>query len=114
MLGIGINVRRTPFPTELASIASDLETETGICIDKDELITRLLQKLAGAEAAFASRAFMQTYREHCMVLGKDITVIRGNERFAAHALDVTDRGELVIVADGKEQILPSGEISVRF
>lgn len=113
VLGIGINVKKTPFPDELAAIASDLETETGVCIDREELTALLLQKLSDMEAAFETRAFMQTYRANCLVLGKEIEVIRGGERFAAHALDVTDRGELLIRVGDETRVLQSGEVSVR-
>ena len=113
VLGIGINVKKTPFPDELSAIASDLETETGVQIDREELTARLLQKLEGMENAFGTRAFMETYRKHCLVLGKQIEVIRGNERFEAYALDVTDRGELLIRVGDSTQVLQSGEVSVR-
>jgi len=46
-------------------------------------------------------------------LGKQIEVIRGNERFFAHALDVTDRGELLTRVGDSTQVLQSGEVSVR-
>lgn len=113
VLGIGINVKKTPFPDELAAIASDLETETGVQIDREDLTARLLQKLAGMEGAFRTRTFMETYRKNCFVLGKRIEVIRGSERFEAHALDVTDRGELLIRIGDGTQVLQSGEVSVR-
>lgn len=113
VLGIGINVKKTPFPDELSAIASDLETETGVQIDREELTARLMQKLAGMEDAFCTRSFMETYRKNCFVLGKRIEVIRGSERFEAHALDVTDRGELLIRIGDGTQVLQSGEVSVR-
>lgn len=113
VLGIGINVKKTPFPEELACIASDLETETGVSVCREELTELLLQKLAGMEKAFETRDFMRIYRENCFVLGRDIEVFRGNERFLAHALDVTDRGELLIRVGDQTQILQSGECSLR-
>ena len=113
VLGIGINVKNMPFPEELAPIASDLETETGVCIDREDLTRLLLQKLGDMEGALRTRAFMETYRKNCLVLGKQIEVIRGNERFFAHALDVTDRGELLIRVGDSTQVLQSGEVSVR-
>ncbi len=113
VLGIGINVKKTQFPDELACIASDLETETGVSVDREELAALLLQKLTDMEKALETRTFMQIYRKNCLVLGRDIEVIRGDERYVAHALDVTDRGELLIRIGDETRILQSGEVSVR-
>lgn len=113
VLGIGINVRKTAFPEELAKIASDLETETGVQADRNELADALLLRLADLNTALEKRNFMKKYRESCFVLGKELEVHRGNERFCAKALDVNDRGELLVEVDGETRVLQSGEVSVR-
>ncbi|MBQ1255573.1 MAG: biotin--[Clostridia bacterium] len=47
------------------------------------------------------------------VLGREVTVLRGTERFAAKVLDVNFRGELVVETEGNVITLSSGEVSVR-
>ena len=101
------------FPEELASIASDVERETGVSLSRDTVLQALLAKFDRMEEALETGAFMETYRKKCFVLGKKVTVTRGNERFPAKALDVNARGELVVEANGQTMILPSGEVSVR-
>ena len=113
VIGIGINLGKTAFPEELASIASDVERETGVSLSRDTVLQTLLAKFDRMEEALETGAFMETYRKKCFVLGKDVTVTRGNERFPAKALDVNARGELVVEANGQTMILPSGEVSVR-
>lgn len=113
VLGIGINVRKTEFPEELKGIASDLETQTGVRVDRSELASALLKRLANLNTAIETRDFMKVYRENCFVLGREIDVLRGNERFSARALDVNDRGELLAEVDGEVRVLQSGECSLR-
>ena len=113
VIGIGINLGKTAFPEELAFIASDVERETGVSLSRDTVLQALLAKFERMEEALETGAFMETYRKKCFVLGKDVTVTRGNERFPAKALDVNARGELVVEADGRIMTLPSGEVSVR-
>ena len=90
-----------------------MERETGVTLSRDAVLQALLTKFESMEKALEIGAFMETYRKKCFVLGKDVTVTRGNERFPAKALDVNARGELVVEADGRIMTLPSGEVSVR-
>ena len=113
VLGIGINVRKMAFPAELAHLASDLETETGVQVDRDQLANALLLRLADLNTALKKRDFMKKYRENCFVLGKELEVHRGTEWFFAKALDVNDCGELLVEVDGEMRVLQSGEVSVR-
>lgn len=113
VIGIGINLGKTAFPEELASIASDVERETGVSLSRDTVLQTLLAKFDRMEEALETGAFMETYRKKCFVLGREVTVLRGTERFAAKVLDVNFRGELVVEANGQTMILPSGEVSVR-
>lgn len=113
VIGIGINVRRQNFPEELAAIASDIETETGVALDREQLLARLLERFEGSDGAISDKSFMQFYRSRCFVIGKTVDIYRGNERFSAEVLDVNDRGELVVRTNGTIQLLQSGELSVR-
>jgi BirA family biotin operon repressor/biotin-[acetyl-CoA-carboxylase] ligase len=113
VIGIGINVGKTAFSEELSSIASDVERETGVKLDKDLLLNRLLERFEHMEEALRSGDFMEVYRKKCFVLGREVTVLRGTERFAAKVLDVNFRGELVVETEGNVITLSSGEVSVR-
>jgi biotin-(acetyl-CoA carboxylase) ligase len=56
---------------------------------------------------------MREYRQRCPIEGKEITVMRGEECFAATALGITDDGSLRIRRGEEEMLLSSGEISIR-
>ena len=113
VIGIGINLGKTAFPEELASIASDVETETGVSLSRDTVLQALLTKFERMEEVLLTGAFMEAYRKKCFVLGREVTVLRGTERFATKVLDVNFRGELVVETEGNVNTLSSGEVSVR-
>ena len=49
------------------------------------------------------------------MIGRDVFVLRGDERYPAHVVDIDDEGSLVVCTpDGQQQTLHSGEISLRF
>ena len=113
VIGIGINLHDMHFPAELASIASDVETETGVRLDGETVLQALLARFEDMDGQIAEGSFMDGYRARCFVIGKDVTVFRGTETYPAKVLDVNQRGELLILRDGEPITLQSGEVSVR-
>ena len=62
----------------------------------------------------AQRPFFEDYRKRSLVLGKEITVLEGNQTRTALALDLDQDFSLrVREADGTERTLSSGEVRVR-
>ncbi len=113
VVGIGINVRKTVFPEPLSAVASDLETETGVQVDRNRLASALLCRFAEPDTAILSGGHLKGYRERCIILGKNVQVTRGSEQFPAKAVGINDRGELLVEVGGETRALSSGEVSVR-
>ena len=113
VIGIGINVSTMQFPAELDAIASSLLKECGVCPDRAALCATVLQELETVLSDLESRAFLQESRTRSAVLGKDITVICGDKRYTAHALDIDNNGGLVVQTENGMHTLCSGEVSVR-
>lgn len=113
VIGIGINLHDMQFPPELSAIASDVETETGISLDRETVLQVLLAKFESMDKRIAEGFFMESYRARCFVIGKNVTVFRGTETYPAKVLDVNARGELLISVEGETKTLQSGEVSVR-
>ena len=111
IVGIGVNVYKRKFSNEISDIATTIEDATGKIISREELIGRLILEM------LSERDFSETiayYKENSSIIGKDVTVFRGDEVFAARAVDVTDGGELtVVLPDGRIENLYCGEVSVR-
>ena len=109
LLGVGINTGDTVFPPELAEIATSLPT-----CDKDALLRAVLEELEGMERALQNGEWLQEYRENSAVLGHNVNVIKGEHVTRATALDITERGELVVrYENGDVGVLSTGEISLR-
>ena len=57
---------------------------------------------------------LRAYRSDCVTIGRDISLVRGEEIRYGHALDIDSDGALVVrFADGHTEIVNSGEVSVR-
>lgn len=113
VVGIGVNVSTVDFPTEIETVASSLLRECGKAPDRAALIAAILQELETVLEQMESGAFLEESRRRSAVLGKPVTVIRGNETFAATAIAIDDSGALVVETDTDTKTLSSGEVSLR-
>ena len=112
--GIGVNVGFMEFPPELGQIATSVSNACGQAISRSRFCAELINEMNALYPQLESRAFMQENRERSIVIGREITVIKGEQRYAATAVDIDDSGSLVVrTADGALEHLHSGEISVR-
>lgn len=110
VIGVGINVRGVP--AEVAEIATALDLHAEACVDRNALCAQMiLEILQGLSEE--REAVMRKYRALCPIEGREVTVMRGDERFFATVLSVEDSGELRLLRMGKEFLLSSGEISIR-
>lgn len=112
-LGIGVNVGRMVFPEELREIATSIENECGTPISRSRLIAEISNALDDLYDQLATGAFMEESRRRSNVIGRDVTVVRGEERYPAHVLDIDDQGRLVIRTDAGVSRVGTGEISIK-
>ncbi|HBH13741.1 MAG: BirA bifunctional protein, putative [Clostridiales bacterium 38_11] len=120
VIGIGVNVNLgiVDFPDDLREKASSIKIESGIQVNRQELCAYILNHFERLYGSFVrdTKGFeaIDICREKSILIGKDVSVIRGNEVFDAFVLDLNPAGELVIrKKDGTEERLFSGEVSVR-
>jgi BirA family biotin operon repressor/biotin-[acetyl-CoA-carboxylase] ligase len=113
VLGIGVNVAPIQFPPELETLATSLGNE-GCVVDRNALIAAILNEWERAYATMDSGDFLCESRRRSCVLGKRVTVSRGNEIYVATAVDINEQGHLLMRRDsGETEVLASGEVSVR-
>jgi BirA family biotin operon repressor/biotin-[acetyl-CoA-carboxylase] ligase len=111
VLGIGINVGEMAFPDELQSIATSLGNE-GFALSREDVAAAFLNGLT--QTLCADDGVMDEYRRRNLVLGRQVTVMRGNETYLATAEAITDAGHLTVRdTDGHTHELSSGEVSIR-
>lgn len=114
--GIGINLKSSNFPPELAEIATSIEAETGIFPDAEVLLqtlTRflseyydLLQSAGGAEKIRGAWAEKSSYFS-----GKSVKVILKNETIYGTTRGIEENGALRVETEGGEiKVIHAGEV----
>lgn len=114
VIGIGINVHSYEKPDELKDVAGSIEDFTDTTIDRNNLITKILNNFYHYYSDLNNTEYLNIYRKHSYVLGKKIKVIQGLETFNAIAIDIDDKGGLIIEKEDHTRLtLTSGEISIK-
>lgn len=108
IIGIGINLTTTDFPQDVEN-ATSLNTE----INKADLICQIVKELEKViNSPFAE--FGEYYKNHSMIIGREICYIANGKTTTATAIDIDTSGGLVVKhLDGSIITLNSGEISIR-
>ena len=112
-LGIGINVAKMEFPENLRDIATSIGNECGQAISRSRLIAEISNQLDAMYPQLETGVFMAESRARSIVIGRDVTVLRGDTTYPAHVLDIDEQGRLVLRTDGGLARLGAGEISLR-
>ena len=116
VVGIGINCDAVTLPPEVAAMSTSLEAETGHKIDRNRLAAALIGSLYEMEQSlFSGRAdWLREFAAHCITIGQDVKLVRGDEVQLAHADGIDEEaGLLVTYQDGSHGVVSSGEVSVR-
>ena len=109
-VGVGINLTTRDFPEDIADIAASLKTDA----DRNEIAAGIAQELFSFAKNLSAREFMPEYRDHSLVIGKEIYFIKNGEKTNATALGIDDNGGLAVkLESGEVTTLSGGEISVR-
>ncbi len=111
VVGIGINLSTSHFPSELSNIATSIQNETNIKIDRNDLLVEIINIF---DHYYHNQIdFMDIYKKHSSVLHQEITVFHNHTSYHAYVKDILDNGSLLIIKDGKEFELNSAEITIR-
>ena len=117
IVGIGVNTRvpADDFPPELREIAGAVFGTAAIPDLRCRLAAGILDRLMQYAAHPADPRIWQKYRERSFVLGRPVQILApGQAPVQATALDLeSDYALRVRLSDGTEQLLRSGEISLR-
>ena len=115
IVGVGINCtqKTADFPPDIQSFAGSLSMISGQPVDRHKVALALIDALLRMDLS-CQEEMMAAYRRDCVTLGKDISLVRGDEVRHGHAMDIDDRGALVVrFADGHTEAVNSGEVSIR-
>lgn len=108
IVGVGINVTTVSFPEEIANRACSIGE-----VDRNELIALVADKLIERCESLPCADFLREYKERCFVLGKTVTVNDfSGVNYTAKAIDIDEKGRLIVEKCGKFAMLSTEEVSV--
>ena len=107
--GIGINISTEDFPGELGSKAGSIGTGN---ITRARLAAAVLRELMYCLSR-SRQENIGDYKARSMVLGKEVNFKMNNVQYIGKAIDIDESGQLVVVTEGGELKLNSGEISIK-
>jgi len=118
IIGIGINCCQNAgdFPPEIADMAASLSMITEQNIDRTKVAAAMTEALWHMDQTLLTgkEAMLNRYRQDCITLGRDVVLVRGEEKRYGTALDIDEEGALIVRYDnGEISAVNSGEISVR-
>lgn len=118
VVGIGINCcqQKADFPEDIRSIAGSLSSVSGQIVDRAKVAAAMMDALhhMDAELLTGKAHILNRYRQNCITLGKEISLVCGDKIRHGTALDIDGDGALVVrFPDGNTEAVNSGEVSVR-
>lgn len=116
VIGLGVNLSPIDYQAEnyaIADVATILQQRPG----RNQLVALLLNELLPALSLFADKglsAFLDEWRQHDALLGREIEVVMGDASWRGCVAGLGDQGELLLqLPSGEVKPFLSGEISLR-
>ena len=104
-VGIGLNVCNR-LPNELSGIATTMQRVTGREFSVEEVTNRLIEEL------YKERT-IEEYQAYIGYMGRQATLLLGDERIHGTLLFVDDEGGLHVEINGENRRLTAAEVSIR-
>lgn len=118
VVGVGINVNTEIFPEEIEDKATSLRIECGYKIQRSFIVAEVMKQFEQDYEMFLQKKDLSWLREKYDQLlvncGREVMIHGAVEPYAAHALGISDTGELLVrLEDGSVEAVYAGEVSVR-
>lgn len=117
VIGIGINVTNQNFPEEIAQTASSILLETGITIDKQQMITDVWEAFSHYYKIFLQTQdftiLKEEYETYLINNNQQVRVLDPAGEYEGIAVGIGNKGELIVKTEAGEKLVSSGEVSVR-
>ncbi len=117
VLGIGINVKTMEFSQEISDIATSLYKE-GYKISRVDIVRNIFIEFEELYMDYINNnckeKTLNICRKYSAIIGKDIYILKGDNKELVKCLDISEDGNLVVQAEDKTiKEVMSGEVSIR-
>lgn len=115
VIGIGINVLsvKNIFGDDLSEIATSIEDETGLKLNRNRLCAEILNHLESSLGGIEKRDFLDGYRRREILTGNIISASPNGIPITGKAVGIDENAGLVIeLSDGSRRTLSSGEANL--
>lgn len=118
IIGVGINVYKQEFSTELVDKATSLEAECGQKISRSGLLEEIMDAFEDYYALFEKKGDLaelrEFYNQKLVNLDSEVRVLDPKGEFTGIATGINDKGELCVELEGGSTVeVYAGEVSVR-
>ena len=118
IVGIGINCcqQENDFPEDIRHIAGSLSIATGRETNRAKVAAAMMDALYRMDEQLLTHKedILNRYRSDCITLGREISLVRGDEIRHGTAVDIDCDGALIVrFPDRNTETVNSGEVSVR-
>lgn len=117
IIGIGVNVNNIDFPVDIRNRATSLRIEKGEKVDRVNLLVNILESFEYFyEKAFNDgfSSILERWRKYSCNLGKQVKIIGRDKSFNGIALDIDEKGALLVKKEnGEVAKVLSGDVSLR-
>ena len=113
VIGIGLNLASQEFPEEIREIADCLCWEGDRDALMEELAGRIGCLLTEAETPEGRKEILDSYKERCSTFGRRVSFRIEGEELEGLAMDLDEKGQLIVELDGGRRMAIFGEISLK-
>lgn len=108
VVGIGVNVTTDIFPQEIENKAGALNCQ----IPRSKIAAEIIKQLFECLNSTREKNIAE-YKSRSLVLGKEISYFRNNFPRQGRAVDIDQKGQLIVETEDGRETLNAGEISVK-
>ena len=116
VIGVGLNMKSDPTMATIDQPWTDLRTELGKSVGRNDLAARLINYMMDAAVKFERDGlvpFLDEWREMDVFEGKDVELHLPGKQIRGVARGVDETGALLLAQGGEVQRYQSGEVSMR-
>ena len=111
IIGIGINVYSQDFGSEVNSIATTIEDETGMMISRNKLISGVVNNIYKLLNNFNNDYIYNEYKKRLFVIGRTAQFLIGDKTLEGTIVDLNKEFNLVVKFGDETKEVFSGEIT---